>query len=167
MAINYVNRPDAAAEVQEAVRALGREGFPVQADVAVAADVARMMAQVLGHLGHTKPLEPERRLGTTSLLQNKAVKDLRPGSLRSIDTTTNSVEQILLRCLTHHGRYMLVGKGGSEGCQGPRGCRHGTSSSVPVDKVLQWLWKDFLPAFQIFKNSQVNFFQYLANLLKL
>ncbi len=100
-----------------------------------------------------KPLEPERCLGTTSLLQTKAVKDLRPGSLLSIDTTTNSVEQILLRCLTHHGRYMLVGEGGSEGCQGPRGCHHGTSASVPVDKVVQWLWKDFLSAFQIFLNS--------------
>ena len=51
VAINYVSRPDAAAEVQEALRALGREGVPVQADVAVAADVARMMAQVLGHFG--------------------------------------------------------------------------------------------------------------------
>ncbi len=51
VAINYVSRPDAAAEVQAAMRGLGREGLPVQADVAVAADVARMMAQVVEHFG--------------------------------------------------------------------------------------------------------------------
>src|SRR5262249_23850340 len=33
------------------MRGLGKEGLPVQADVAVAADVARMMTQVLGHFG--------------------------------------------------------------------------------------------------------------------
>jgi len=49
--INYVSRPDTAAEVQEAVRGLGREGLPVQADVAMAEDVARMVAQALGHFG--------------------------------------------------------------------------------------------------------------------
>jgi 3-oxoacyl-[acyl-carrier protein] reductase len=51
VAINYVSRPDAAAEVQEAVRVLGREGLPVQADVAVAEDVERMVTQVLDHFG--------------------------------------------------------------------------------------------------------------------
>lgn len=51
VAINYVSRPDAAAEVQEAVRGLGREGVPVQANVAVAADVVRMVTQVLDRLG--------------------------------------------------------------------------------------------------------------------
>src|SRR5262249_43809036 len=51
VAINYVSRPDAAAEVQAAIRGLGREGLPVQADVAVAADVTRMMAQITGHFG--------------------------------------------------------------------------------------------------------------------
>src|SRR5262249_33328053 len=56
VAINYISRPDAAAEVQEAVRGLGREGLPVQADVAVAADVARMMAQVMEHFGRVDVL---------------------------------------------------------------------------------------------------------------
>ena len=51
VALNYVSRPDAAAAVQEAVRELGREGLPVQADVAVAADVTRMMARVVEHFG--------------------------------------------------------------------------------------------------------------------
>jgi len=51
MAINYVRHPDAAAEVQAALRALGREGLPVHADVAVAEEVARMVAQVLAHFG--------------------------------------------------------------------------------------------------------------------
>ena len=46
VAINYVSRPDAAVAVQEAIGALGREGLPVQADVAVAAEVERMVAQV-------------------------------------------------------------------------------------------------------------------------
>jgi NAD(P)-dependent dehydrogenase (short-subunit alcohol dehydrogenase family) len=34
VAINYVSRPDAAVAVQDAIGALGREGFPVQANVA-------------------------------------------------------------------------------------------------------------------------------------
>jgi 3-oxoacyl-[acyl-carrier protein] reductase len=51
VAINYVSRPDAAAEVQTALSTLGREGLPVQADVAVAEEVARMVAQVLAHFG--------------------------------------------------------------------------------------------------------------------
>ena len=42
VALNYVSRPDAAIAVQEAIEALGREGLPVQADVAVAADVQRI-----------------------------------------------------------------------------------------------------------------------------
>src|SRR5262247_739697 len=51
VALNYVSRPAAAVAVQEAIRALGREGLPVQADVAVAADVERMVAQVLDRFG--------------------------------------------------------------------------------------------------------------------
>ena len=51
IAINYVNRADAAAEVQAAVQSLGREALVVQADVAVADDVARMVTQVLDHFG--------------------------------------------------------------------------------------------------------------------
>ena len=51
VAINYVSRPDAAAAVREAIETLGREGLTVQADVAVAADVERMVAQVLERFG--------------------------------------------------------------------------------------------------------------------
>jgi 3-oxoacyl-[acyl-carrier protein] reductase len=51
VALNYVSRPEAAAAVQEAIAALGREGLPVQADVAVAEEVARMVARVLAHFG--------------------------------------------------------------------------------------------------------------------
>lgn len=51
VAINYVSRPDAAAEVQEAIRALGSVGVPVQADVAVAGDVERMVAQMVDRFG--------------------------------------------------------------------------------------------------------------------
>jgi len=51
VAINYVSRPDAAIAVQEAIGALGREGLPVQADVAVATEVEHMVAQVLDRFG--------------------------------------------------------------------------------------------------------------------
>ena len=51
IAINFVHRADAAIEVQEAVQSLGQEALTVQADVAVASDVARMVAQVLEHFG--------------------------------------------------------------------------------------------------------------------
>src|SRR5262245_17073214 len=61
VAINYVSRPDAAVAVQEAISALGREGLPVQADVAVAADVERMVAQVLDRFGHSEVLVSNAR----------------------------------------------------------------------------------------------------------
>lgn len=51
IAINYVSQPQAAAEVCEAVHALGSEGYVVQADVAVAHDVERMVAQILERFG--------------------------------------------------------------------------------------------------------------------
>ena len=51
IAINYVNRADAAAEVQAAVQSLGQKALTVQADVAVAPDVDHMVAQVLDHFG--------------------------------------------------------------------------------------------------------------------
>src|SRR5436190_4815998 len=51
VALNYVSRPDAALAVQEAISALGCEGFMVQADVAVAAQVERMVTQVLERFG--------------------------------------------------------------------------------------------------------------------
>jgi 3-oxoacyl-[acyl-carrier protein] reductase len=52
IAINYVQRPGAADEVCAAVQALGQEALTVQADVAVADDVSRMVTQVLDHFGH-------------------------------------------------------------------------------------------------------------------
>lgn len=51
IAINYVSRPQAAAEVCAAVQALGSEAHVVQADVAVAHDVERMITQVLERFG--------------------------------------------------------------------------------------------------------------------
>lgn len=51
VALNYLSRAEAAAEVQETIARLGRHGFPVQADVAVGADVVRMVSQVLAHFG--------------------------------------------------------------------------------------------------------------------
>jgi len=49
--VNYISRPDAADVVCELIRAAGQEALPVQADVALANDVARMVAQVLDHFG--------------------------------------------------------------------------------------------------------------------
>ena len=51
VAINYVHRADAATEVKDAVQALGQEALTLQADVAVADEVARMVTQVLDHFG--------------------------------------------------------------------------------------------------------------------
>jgi 3-oxoacyl-[acyl-carrier protein] reductase len=51
IAVNYVQRADAAAEVRTAVQALGREALTVPADVAVADEVSRMVTQVLDHFG--------------------------------------------------------------------------------------------------------------------
>ncbi|MGE3538050.1 MAG: 3-oxoacyl-ACP reductase family protein [Candidatus Tectimicrobiota bacterium] len=51
VALNYVNRPDAAEAVGRLVHALGSTAFPVQADVAVAADVTRMVTQILERFG--------------------------------------------------------------------------------------------------------------------
>jgi len=49
--VNYISRPDAADVVCKLIRAAGQEALPVQADVALANDVARMVAQVLDHFG--------------------------------------------------------------------------------------------------------------------
>jgi 3-oxoacyl-[acyl-carrier protein] reductase len=49
--INYVHRADAATEVKDAIHALGREALTVQADVAVADEVAGMVTQALDHFG--------------------------------------------------------------------------------------------------------------------
>ena len=51
VAVNFVNRRDAALEVQQDIEALGRECILVQADVAVRQDVERMTSLVLDHFG--------------------------------------------------------------------------------------------------------------------
>jgi 3-oxoacyl-[acyl-carrier protein] reductase len=50
--VNYISRPDAAEAVCELIRAAGQKALPVQADVALANDVERLVAQVLDHFGH-------------------------------------------------------------------------------------------------------------------
>jgi 3-oxoacyl-[acyl-carrier protein] reductase len=50
--INYANRLDAAEEVCTAIRDMGRRALPLQADVAEAGDVARMVAESLDTFGH-------------------------------------------------------------------------------------------------------------------
>ncbi len=50
--INYANRLDAAEAVCAAVREMGRRALPLQADVAEAEAVARMVAAAMETLGH-------------------------------------------------------------------------------------------------------------------
>lgn len=51
IAVNYVHRADAADAVQAAINAQGQEALAVQADVALAAEVERMVTQVLNRFG--------------------------------------------------------------------------------------------------------------------
>ena len=51
VAVNFVNRRDAAVEVQQEVEALGRQCILAQADVAARQDVERMISLVLDHFG--------------------------------------------------------------------------------------------------------------------
>jgi 3-oxoacyl-[acyl-carrier protein] reductase len=51
VAVNYRNRADAAAAVCREISALGRKALAVRADVSVAAEVKRMVAEVETHLG--------------------------------------------------------------------------------------------------------------------
>ncbi len=51
VAVNFVNRRDAAMEVKKEIQALGRESLLVQADVAVRQDVERMVSCLLDHFG--------------------------------------------------------------------------------------------------------------------
>jgi 3-oxoacyl-[acyl-carrier protein] reductase len=50
--VNYANRLDAAEMVCTAIRDLGGQALPLQADVAEAADVARMSKEALEAFGH-------------------------------------------------------------------------------------------------------------------
>ena len=51
VAVNFVNRRDAAMAVEKQIQALGQESLLVQADVAAKPDVERMMSHVLDHFG--------------------------------------------------------------------------------------------------------------------
>jgi 3-oxoacyl-[acyl-carrier protein] reductase len=52
VAINYVQRTDAADEVKTAITTQGQDALAVRADVARAEDVERLVTQVLAHFGH-------------------------------------------------------------------------------------------------------------------
>jgi 3-oxoacyl-[acyl-carrier protein] reductase len=56
VAVNFVNRCDAALEVQREIEALGRECILAQADVAAKQDVERMTSLVLDHFGRVDVL---------------------------------------------------------------------------------------------------------------
>lgn len=51
VAVNFVNRRDAAMAVRKEIQMLGHESLPVQADVAAKQDVERMISRVLDHFG--------------------------------------------------------------------------------------------------------------------
>ena len=51
VAVNFVNRRDAAMAVRKEIQMLGQESLPVQADVAAKQDVERMISRVLDHFG--------------------------------------------------------------------------------------------------------------------
>jgi 3-oxoacyl-[acyl-carrier protein] reductase len=50
--VNYATRVDAAETVCKAIRDMGRRALPLQADVAAATDVARMVAAAMATFGH-------------------------------------------------------------------------------------------------------------------
>jgi 3-oxoacyl-[acyl-carrier protein] reductase len=51
VAVNFVNRRDAAMEVKQEIQVLGQECLLVQADVAAKQDVERMIPHILDHFG--------------------------------------------------------------------------------------------------------------------
>src|SRR5215475_10887000 len=51
VAVNYLDRSDAASAVCSQITAIGRKAIPVQADVSNTADVKRMVAQIEDSLG--------------------------------------------------------------------------------------------------------------------
>ena len=51
VAVNYRERADAADAVRSKITGMGRKAIAVQADVSVAADVRRMVAEVEANLG--------------------------------------------------------------------------------------------------------------------
>jgi 3-oxoacyl-[acyl-carrier protein] reductase len=104
VAINYVSRPDAAVAVQDAIGALGREGFPVQADVAVAAEVEHMVAQVLGRFGQIDVL-----VNNATLHRGRRVHRL-PES--DWDAVIDSCLKGAYHCCQHVVPHMIERRGG-------------------------------------------------------
>ena len=104
VAINYVSRPDAAVAVQEAIDALGREGLPVQADVAVAADVERMVAQVLDRFGQIDVL-----VNNATLHRGRRVHRLPEGEW---DAVIDSCLKGAYHCCQHVVPHMIERRSG-------------------------------------------------------
>ena len=73
--LNYVQRADAAAQVEAAVRTAGRDALTVQADVAVAADVERMVAQALDRFGRIDVLVNNATLHRGRLIHKLPASD--------------------------------------------------------------------------------------------
>lgn len=104
VAINYVQRADAATEVQEAVQALGQQALTVQADVAVATDVARMVTQVLEHFGRLDILVNNATLHRGRLVHKLPAADW--------DAVINSCLKGAYHCCQHVVPHMTAQQSG-------------------------------------------------------
>ena len=126
VAINYVSRPDAALAVQEAIGVLGQEGLPVQADVAVAADVERMVGQVLDRFGQIDVL-----VHNATLHRGRRVHRL-PES--DWDAVLDSCLKGAYHCCQHVVPH--IGDDAADGAEDCR-CRRGRAGAVPA--LAPWL----------------------------
>jgi 3-oxoacyl-[acyl-carrier protein] reductase len=104
VAINYVHRADAATEVKDAVHALGQEALTLQADVAVADEVARMVTQVLDHFGRLDILVNNATLHRGRLVHKLPAADW--------DAVINSCLKGAYHCCQHVVPHMLAQQSG-------------------------------------------------------
>jgi 3-oxoacyl-[acyl-carrier protein] reductase len=101
VAVHYRNSADGAERTAQAVRALGRKAITVQADIADAADVARMAQEVIDAFGRVDVLV--NNVGDMAA-QQMSWRDLTPESVDH--TLTLDIKGTML--MTHEfGRRML------------------------------------------------------------
>jgi 3-oxoacyl-[acyl-carrier protein] reductase len=98
VAVNYISQPDAADAVCELIRAAGQEALPVQADVALANDVERMVAQVLDQFGQIDILVNNATLHRGRLVHKLPERDW--------DAVINSCLKGAYHCCQHVVPYM-------------------------------------------------------------
>lgn len=105
VAVNYFDAPDAAEEVVEELRRIGVEGMAVQGDVRVAADVDRMVQDVVA------------RFGTLTLMVNNAGVQTEQPLLELEESDWDRVIDTNLKgcflCTRAAGRHMKAHGGGN------------------------------------------------------